>query len=166
MVLAIARVILLSEQSKSDSDYSSEKNTTDNLDDANNIIISLVFLAYGILFVYYGTTLNCRIRKSSRTKMAGLWKNHVFSIGLCLCFIVRCVLFSYRILDGGKKMNNNVFIFFNYYVPEIVPALLILWTVNTKMFRDPNASSNGSVQEDDDFVDPLIAEAEDDDARL
>jgi len=161
MALVIARAILKDELNSSDSDYSDKKDTVEHLREANNLIISIMFLIFGACFLFYGTKLNCRIGRSGNNKLADLWKTELFSIGLCLCFLLRFFFFSYTIF-GGHKIDDNVFIIVTYYIPEIIPSLLILWSVNTKMFDD----SDEPEEDAEEFVDPLLAEEEDDESRL
>jgi len=161
MALVIARAILKDELDSSDDDYSDKKETVEQLREANNLIISAMFLVFGACFLFYGTKLNCRIGKSGNNKLADLWKTELFSVGLCICFLLRFFFFSFTIF-GGHRIDDNVFIVVTYYIPEIIPALLILWSVNTKMFND----SDEPEEDAEEFVDPLLAEEEEDESHL
>jgi len=148
LILAIVRAALIGSADKTASDYKDMKNTINVIYDVNNIIISLMFLVYGLCFFIYGTTLNCRIaRNNSSTKSGDLAKAEVFAIVLTCCFAVRCVMFSYRIMTG-KYLDNNLYISLSYFVPEIVPTLMCLWSVNTKMFNDAESNFTPDVDED------------------
>jgi len=143
LVLAVVRAALIGTADKSASDYADMKKTINDLYDANNIIIALTFLAYGICFFIYGTTLNCRIKKNNSSSTADLIKAEIFSIVLMCCFIFRCIMFSYRVLTG-KYLDNNVYITFSYFVPEIIPTVMCLWSTNTKMFNEADRSRNSA----------------------
>jgi len=143
LILAIVRAALIANADKTASDYPSMKETINTLYDVNNIIISLMFLVYGLCFFIYGTTLNCRIgRNNSSTRSTDLIKAEVFAIVLTCCFAVRCVMFSYRVMTG-KYLDNNLYVCLSYFVPEIIPSLMCIWSVNTKMFSD--ADSQGGI---------------------
>ena len=142
LILAIVRACLIGTADKTASDYPEMKNTINVIYDVNNIIISLMFLVYGLCFFIYGTTLNCRIgRNSGSSSRADLVKAEVFAVVLTCCFAVRCVMFSYRIMTG-KYLDNNLYISLSYFVPEIIPTLMCLWSVNTKMFSEAEKTIN------------------------
>jgi len=153
LILAIVRAALIGTADKTDSNYPHMKDTIDDLYTANNIIISLMFLVYGLCFFIYGTTLNCRIgRNNSSTRSWDLIKAEVFAIVLTLCFFCRCLMFSYRIMTGDY-LPNDLFISLNYFVPEIIPTIMCLWSVNTKMFNDADAKGGiGGFDTPDDNV--------------
>jgi len=143
LILAIVRAVLLGTADKTASDYKDMKNTISVIYDVNNIIIALMFLVYGLCFFIYGTTLNCRIAKNnSSTKSWDLVKAEVFAVVLTCCFAVRCVMFSYRIMTG-EYLDDAVYVVFSYFVPEIIPTLMCLWSVNTKMFNDAESNAGG-----------------------
>jgi len=141
LILAIVRAVLIGTADKSASDYGDLKETINIVYDVNNIIISLMFLAYGICFFIYGTVLNCRIRASTRSRVSDLIKAEFFSVVLMVCFAIRCVMFSYRIMTG-EYLDETLYIVLSYFVPEIVPSVMCLWSLNTKMFNDADKSSN------------------------
>jgi len=152
LILAIVRAVLIGTADKTASDYKSMKETINEIYDANNIIISLMFLAYGLCFFIYGTTLNCRIaRNNSATRSWDLVKAEVFAVVLTCCFAVRCVMFSYRIMTG-EYLDDNLYVVLSYYVPEIIPSIMCLWSVNTKMFNDADAGVGAGPEEEE--IDP------------
>jgi len=161
LILCVARVILQSELHSSDSDFSEKNNVIHNLNDANNMIISIMFLIFGFLFLFFGVKLNLRISGHDH-KLKDLWKTLLFSISLCVCFFIRFVFFSLRIMTDGITIDDNVFIIFTYFVPELIPALLILWSCNIKMFNDSDSKQE---KPEDTFVDPLLEEIRDDEMR-
>jgi len=163
LVLMVARAIMKGELDSSDDDYSDKKHTVEALREANNMIISVMFLILGGCFLFYGTKLNCLIGKGTGNSIKELWKTELFSIGLCLCFILRFFFFSWSIF-GGSDIEEDAFIVCTYYIPEIIPAALILWSVNTPMFSDKE--ENNSEGEAEEFVDPLLEEERDDESRL
>jgi len=143
LILAIVRAVLIGTADKTASDYPDMKSTINTIYDVNNIIISLMFLVYGLCFFIYGTTLNCRIgRNHGANRSWDLVKAEVFAVVLTCCFAVRCVMFSYRIMTG-KYLDNNLYISLSYFVPEIIPTLMCLWSVNTKMFNDADSKNLG-----------------------
>jgi len=135
LILAIVRTALIKTADKTASGYADMKDTISTIYDVNNIIISLLFLAYGLCFLIYGTTLDCRIRKNTSSKSSDLIKAEVFAVVLMACFAVRCVMFSYRIMTG-KYLDTNVYVALSYFVPEIIPSIMCLWSTNTRMFND------------------------------
>jgi len=162
--LAIIRVAIKSALSSGDSDYSEMKDHVTNLEHANNLIVSVMFLVYGIFFVVYGTKLNIRVCKTSTdNKPHGVWLHELFSIGLLLCFVLRCIMFSYNILTGCE-IEGDLFEILTYYVPELFSALLVLVSVNSSMFRDSERDYSADV--DDVFVDPLLKEEEENEMAL
>jgi len=166
LVLMVARAIMKGELDSSDDDYSDKKHTVEALREANNMIISVMFLILGGCFLFYGTKLNCRIGKVSGSSIKDLWKIEAFSIGLCVCFFLRFFFFSFAIVNSGKTIEEDVFIIFTYYVPEIIPALLILCSVNAKMFNDTTSDGPDTADDAESFVDPLLAEEEEDESNL
>jgi len=140
LILAIVRAILIGTADPTASDYKDMKDTIGVVYDVNNIIISLTFLVYALCFLIYGTTLNCRIGKNrGTTKSWDLIKAEVFAVVLTCCFIIRCIMFSYRIMTK-KYLENNLYICLSYFVPEIIPTLMCIWSVNTKMFNDADSN--------------------------
>jgi len=151
LILAIVRAALIGSADKTASDYADMKQTINVIYDVNNIIISLMFLVYGLCFFIYGTTLNCRIgRNHGANKSLDLVKAEIFAIVLTICFAIRCVMFSYRIMTG-KYLPNDLYISLSYFVPEIIPTLMCLWSVNTKMFNDAdsNLGAGGDAGDED-----------------
>jgi len=148
LILAIARNVLKGTSDLDDSDYKNKKKVIDVLYDVNNIIISLLFLVYGLCFFIYGTMLNCRIKKNKSTSLGDLIKAEIFSVVLMICFAIRCVMFSYRVLTG-KLLNDDLYVVMSYFIPEIIPTLLCLWSVNTKMFSDAESGTSGNEDDDD-----------------
>jgi len=161
LVLDIVYEVIEIDIKHSNSEYTSS--VANQIHTADNMIISIAFLIFGLCFFYFGTKLNCRIGKQDKGGLKGLWKTELFSIGLCICFIIRFVFFSYNIFTG-KEIDDNVFIFFTYYVPEIIPTLLILWSINTKMFRESKTVET-SMNPTDSFIDPLLEEEREDELR-
>lgn len=153
LVLAIVRTALVG------SPHSSV--AVKRLYDANNLIIAVMFLIYAAFFLFYGTKLNCRIsRNNSSSHKKDLIKAEVFSVLLFACFVVRFVMFSYRIFTG-HEMNDVVYVIFSYMVPEVIPALLCLWSVNTDMFDEVDSKSiltPAGYNQAGGYVDPLLAE--------
>lgn len=129
--------------------------------DANNIIIAVMFLIYAGFFLFYGTKLNFRISKNnSSSHKKDLIKAEVFSVLLFACFVVRFVMFSFRIFTG-HEMNDVVYVVFSYMVPEVIPAVLCLWSVNTDMFDEVDSKSmlsSAGYGQASGYVDPLLAE--------
>ena len=162
--MGIIRVIMKSSISPEDSDFSTMNTHVNNMRDANDILISIFFLIYGALFLIYGTKLNCRIYKTvktskSGTSFEGAWLTELFSVLLFACFCVRCVMFSMRILFD-QCIEGDCFFVFTYLVPELVPAILILLSVNSRMFRD-NEADDMQKQYETAFIDPLLQEEKD-----
>jgi len=163
--IAIVRIGIKSSLHSSESDYNTMKTHATNLDLANNIIISVMFLVYGIFFLYYGTKLNCRVYKtSSDSKVEGVWVTELFSILLLCCFVLRCIMFVWKVITDCD-IDGDVFEILTYYVPELIPAVLVLLSVNSKLFKnseyDMQKSSFESV-----FVDPLLKEQQDNEMAL
>jgi len=152
LVLAIVRAVLIGTADKAASDYSSMKHTIETIYDVNNIIISLMFLVYGLCFFIYGTTLICRIKRNKASSGGDLVKAEIFSVTLMVCFAIRCVMFSYRIMTGNY-LPINVYIVLSYFVPELIPSIMCLWSLNMKMFDNSDANktffTEGVVDEPD-----------------
>jgi len=161
LLLGIIRVWILAVldtmDDKTGSEYKSLKTNARNMDQANNIIISIMFFVYGFFFLFYGTKLNCRVHKSGSGDMQGIWATEIFSISLFALFLLRCFMFFWGAADGCR-FNGNVFETLTYYVPEIGSVILILLSLNSHMF---NPSSSKSYEDiDDHFTDPLDREIE------
>jgi len=136
MILAIVRNVLLSTADRTTSDYKGMKATINVIYDVNNIIIALMFLVYGLCFFIYGTTLNCRISKNhGAVNRCDLAKAEIFAVVLTCCFAIRCLMFSYRIMTG-QYLDNDLYITLSYFVPEIIPTIMCLWSVNTSLFSE------------------------------
>eukprot|EP01132_Coremiostelium_polycephalum_P003134 gene3134-3918_t len=54
------------------------------------------------------------------------------STAFALCFLLRTIIFLYNPISG-KYMNNEVFITMGYFIPDIVPTLLQLYIIHTRM---------------------------------
>ena len=157
MIVAFVRQALLDKAKEQEgSEQSKTQNTAQVLYDFNNITISVMFLIYAACFLFYGTKLNCRIGKGAHKK--DLIKAQTFSVLLFLCFVVRCVMFSFRIVTN-KNIDETVFQIFTYMVPEVLPSLLCLWSINTEMFDEANAPQQIDANS---YIDPLIAEEQED----
>jgi len=141
----------------SNSEYTSA--VANDVHAAGNIIISIMFLIFGLCFFFYGTKLNCRIVKQSDKKVEGLWKTELFSIGLCVCFILRFIFFSY-VDFYHARIQDDLFVVLNYFLVELIPVVLILWSINGKMFNSNDDKEKLRV-----FIDPLLAEEEEDESR-
>ena len=162
MTVAFVRQALLDKAEKQDgSERENTQHTANVMYDVNNIIISCMFLVYAACFLFYGTKLNCRIRSTEGTHKSDVVKAEVFSVLLFACFAVRCVMFSYRIITGAY-INDIVFTVFTYMVPEVLPTLLCLWSVNTAMFDEADTQNAHAKDKYASFVDPLIQEDEED----
>jgi len=163
LVLAIVRAVLIGTADKTASDYKTMKDTINTVYDVNNIIIGLTFLAYGLCFFIYGTTLSCRIKKNQgSSNCCDIVKAETFAVVLTLCFAVRCVMFSYRVMTG-KYLDNDLYISLSYFVPELLTSAMCLWSVNVKMFSEsptPGAKEDDD-DDDDDEKDDCVIEGED-----
>lgn len=152
LVLAIVRAALVGDPHASVA--------VKKLYDANNLIIGIMFLIYAGFFLFYGTKLNCRIsRNNTSSHKTDLIKAEVFSVLLFACFVVRFVMFSFRIFTG-HEINDVVYVIFSYMVPEVIPAVLCLWSVNTDMFDEVDSKSmlSSGYNQAGGYVDPLLAE--------
>jgi len=165
LMLGLVRVWIQSNIDECAPDHKAKDKMVHQMDEANNIIISVVFFIYGFFFLFYGTKLNCRVHKSTLTrKVHGACMAEVFSIMLCAFFILRCFMFIWA-AAGGCYFNGNVFNIFTYYVPEIGAVVFILLSLNSNMFN-PNGSDDAKPLEDDHFTDPLDREIEENELKL
>lgn len=108
--------------------------------DINILLLSAVFLGYGGAFLFYGTRLFLRLRDNSSLGWWDLWKVELFSISLCICFLLRVAMFTIR-LATHKLIDTTVFNVLCYYIPELIPILLCLWAVNTNIVDDDASHS-------------------------
>jgi len=164
-LLGVIRVGLQSSLStiSSSEEYTRRKNAAHDMDTANNLIISLVFLCYGAFLFFYGTKLNCRVHKTApEKKVEGVWMMEIISILLCACFILRCIMFSLHALFH-QDVPGDYFVTFTYTVPELGSAILILMSVNSSMFKNSEPAANPAY---DNFQDPLLKEEEDNELFL
>ncbi len=76
-------------------------------------------------------------------------------------------MFSYRIFAGsdGSAIQPDVFLILTYYVPELVPSIMILISVNTSLFESSEAELIDQTFGIS-YVDPLLKEQADCDEAL
>jgi len=166
LVLVIVRVgINLSNLDLSAPDCKKKKAISKGIEGANDIIISFVFLIFGGCFLVYGTMLNFRIRKQAKSKLSQFVMSELFSVGIFVCFLVRFVLFSISAITGRKDLNQSVYEVLTYYLAELGPSVLILLSLNSKVFGEAEAAAPAGSNQDD-FVDPLLAEQEEAENQL
>jgi len=168
LILAVVRVSMnLTNTDKEASDYHSKKRTADHIRSANDFIISIMYLLFGFGFLVYGSLLNYRIWKQTKSNLNQIVKSELIAVGFCVCFLLRVAFFALGawIDETGRedmKINQSVFDSFTYYIPELCSTALVLCSLNLKVFSEDESSRVGNVQ--DTFIDPLLAEEEEEEA--
>jgi len=119
-------------------------------------IIALSF-AVSLSFGIYGIRLYLRHRfardweEDTTGRFAELIKVFICTIIFCLCFLSRGVAFLYRPVTG-KLINNDAFLAFGYFIPELIPSFVEFYVIRTIKQKD---------MADSKFIDGLYQQEED-----
>jgi len=120
---------------------SGEERDGDPIYDANIIADACLFLIYAVLFLIYGLRILVE-RRAQATQLWGdmqeVWKMLGTTMIFTACFCCRVVMFLYRPVTGNY-LDQTLFIFLAYYIPELVPSALQVYIVTTskeKAIRD------------------------------
>jgi len=100
-------------------------------------IIGFFFLAVAVSFSLYGSTVSislCRAQKNNRQlglilKMVGI------TLLLTAIFAARCALIIWENSTHSHEVNSN-YLWRSYFLPEIIPALLILLLDLVQIFSE------------------------------
>ncbi|KAJ6252383.1 tobamovirus multiplication protein 1-like isoform x1 [Anaeramoeba flamelloides] len=132
-----------------------EKDTDNNpFYDVNVLIIAGVSVCTSLAFFVYGFLL---MRKYGESVFHSNKKRHllkIFSITILYsaCFLLRFIMFLYRPITG-KYFPYTYYIFFFYYVPEIPPIVVQLWTMKIKTgLKKNNKQINAKLIEEESFT--------------
>ncbi|KAJ6236508.1 tobamovirus multiplication protein 1-like isoform x1 [Anaeramoeba flamelloides] len=110
-----------------------EDRETNDFYTANILIIALLSALVSIGFLFYGFSLIKRFKDSFSVskKKNSLRKIVAITIIFFICFMLRFIFFLYRPATD-KKMNPDVYTFFAYYIPELIPTCIQLYTMKPK----------------------------------
>jgi len=103
---------------------------------SNTLIQATLSLAIGLIFLL--TILRIYLRFTSADK--DLCKNQIqqvrkilfLSVIFSFCFLIRTIIFIYQPITN-KYMNQELFISFGYFIPDIVPTLVQIIIIHTNM---------------------------------
>ncbi|EGG17707.1 hypothetical protein DFA_08703 [Cavenderia fasciculata] len=97
-----------------------------------------VVLSLGIGISFTITVIRIYLKYTSididvcRNQIVQLRKMFILSLIFGACFVLRSIMFLYNPVTK-KLMNDEVFITLGYFIPDIVPTLLQVYIIHTKM---------------------------------
>lgn len=103
--------------------------------DINNVLINVMFLLYSIGFLFYGTRMFLILREKTFIATSSLVRVEVSTIIIFLCFLCR-TLFDSLWMKDSSTVKEWVIRVTVWFIPEIIPILVSIVVMNTKMVSD------------------------------
>ncbi|KAF2069923.1 hypothetical protein CYY_008752 [Polysphondylium violaceum] len=103
---------------------------------SNTLIQATVSLLIGVIFLL--TILRTYLRFTNadkdlcRNQIQQVRKILLLSIIFSFCFLIRTIIFIYQPITE-KYMNQEIFITFGYFIPDIIPTLVQIIIIHTNM---------------------------------
>lgn len=110
----------------------------------NNILISVMFLLYSIGFLFYGTRMFLILREKTFIATRSLVRVEVSTIIIFLCFLCRA-LFDSLWMSDSSSVQEWVIRVTVWFIPEIIPILVSIVVMNTKMVSERGYGNRYSV---------------------
>ena len=101
----------------------------------NDTLINAMFLLYSVGFLFYGTRLFLILREKTPLATWSLVRLEVYTVILFLCFMCRTVFDSVWMYNVNS-VQTWVAQLTVWYIPEIIPIILSIVVMNTKMVSE------------------------------
>lgn len=101
----------------------------------NDTLVNIMFLLYSVGFLYYGTRMFLILREKTLISTYSLVRIEMFAIIIFLCFMCR-TLFDSLWMYNTNSVKSWVVQMTVWFIPEIIPIILSIIVMNTRMVSE------------------------------